>query len=1088
MKPFIALFSCWFGCLLAAAEPTVWSYTTVKQLPRDGIQLYAASGSSWEAEIPAGEKTPAGENVLALRITGSAAASRPWSKQLNFNWPNAVEPGQKYRISFYYRGSGSGEVTFSAARGTPPYGMLGRNTGWKLKVTEQWQKAEREFTVTGSSPAPQAMPRFQFGLYPVSATFFLGPVRLERLDQSFASLLSPRWEYAAESAGRLPVDRIPDGTRPVRLENDSFDIAGAEKRFGNGACALFYQEFEAPAEGRMTVGMAADWFFECFANGVSVYSTLERGNLSPAFAPENHVFNIPVKPGRNLLAVRVVSGSAGWRFVAGRVPVVTGDPETARLFRPEAGAGFRPVDDGRFLEIEPGSALDFSRFSARHTPAGRFGRLIVGTDGKPVFEKRPESPVRFFAFNWDIGNMWRGRYHQWDRATINRFADAVARRGYNLVRIHTPETFFRGWDNFLNTRHADLSAVKIPQTIPELEAVLDAGNLDRFDAIVAAFKERGIYVALDLAGRRMLAPAGVASHVESFKTRLFNDPVCRNHWKLFANYLMNRINPYTQTAYKDEPALALVTFVNEQDLRFESGLKFLTEPFRDWLRSRYGGDAALAAAWGGKVTFDTVPDITEADLRSGDRRAADTEAFLISAMREMTAWFHTTLRATGYRGLVNHWDMIMRTLELPARALLPAVAQHTYFAHPGELPVRGLVPKSVRPNSFVDNHATDCVTEQGSSLDSSYFRAAAAARFFDRPYFITEYSHCAPNRFRHERGLYFSSYAALQDWDALTAHSDTVRLEPDPFLKFDSAFDPVSRVNEALTALIYLRRDVRTAPHSVVLELQNRVLFPRHGLSAISDDYARLALVTRLGLLYPEITPLEPVGSFTGTLTLTPEEFSYLGVSQWYVRADNQGGGREKELFSLLRGKGILNAANPTDPARKLYASETGELVLDGLNETMTVVTPRLEGVILKTGRPVRLDRLTVNSCSRPASVALASLEEEKTLAAADRLLLMLTTNAFNTGQVFDTVEQRICYESGNHPALIEAARFDLTFENGRETPPECWALHFNGARAEKLPVALADGRLRLQIDTGRLKYGAAFFEISYPQGKEAHR
>ena len=480
------------------------------------------------------------------------------------------------------------------------------------------------------------------------------------------------------------------------------------------------------------------------------------------------------------------------------------------------------------------------------------------------------------------------------------------------------------------------------------------------------------------------------------------------------------------------------------------------------------------------ITFDTVPEITESDLRGGGRRAQDTGEFLIATMREMTTWFYRTIRSTGYPGLVNHWDMIMRTLELPGRALLPVVAQHTYFSHPNSVPPLGVIPKNVRPNSFVGNHASDCVTGQGSSLKSSYFRAAAAARFLDRPFFITEYSHSAPNRFRHERGLYFSSYAALQDWSALVSHADTVRLHLDPFLKFDSAYDPISRVNEALTALIYLRGDVKSAPHSVALEMKSEKLFPDHYLAAVGDDYAKLAFVTRLGILYPEIKPLEPVGKADPTVTIVPESFSPLSVSQWYVQAATSQDGKEKELFPLLRRRGILSAANPTDPGKGIYASETGELILNTAAETMTVVTPRLEGAIVKKDQPVKLGALFIRRCTLPASVALAALDGARPLKEAKRLLLMFSTNAFNTGQIFDTKEQRICFESGNYPALIEAGKLEFAFDNADRGTPEVWALHFDGTRSEKLPATVREGKLLLQLDTSKLKNGAAFFEIVY--------
>jgi hypothetical protein len=1072
------------GTAISAENTKVWSYAELQSLSKQGVALFAGSGHLWTPEISIGEKTPDGHPSLALRIDAVPADAKPSGKQVNFVWPHAVGSGQKYRISFYVRGSVAGEIPCAAARGSDPYSQLGKGARWLISVTPEWRKVVHEFTVDDTVSAPQAMPRLYVGNYPVNATLWLGPVKLERLDLNFVSLLSDEWKYRLEADEEsLPVDRIPVGILDASLQNGRFDIGDSEGAHGKDSTAVFYQEFGAPADGVMTVGMAADWFFECFVNGQSVFSTMTRGNLSPRFEPADNIFNVPVRKGRNLIAVRVRSGSKGWSFVSGVAPVVSGNADLELLFKPEAGAQYRPVDDGRFLEVKAGTALDFSGMDGLPRPAGVLGRLMVGKDGKPVFEKRPDSPVRFFAFNWtpNGAGMWRQRYHEWDKQTIDRFADAVERRNYNMIRIHIPETFLIGWDASLEARKWSLDQVKIPQTVAELEKALDAGNFDRLDYIIAAFKKRGIYVSLDLAGRDMITHSRANEHDASFKSRLFTEEKYRNHWKLFTGYLMSRVNPYTQTAYKDEPSIAFLNFINEQDLRIASGLEFLTPPFRDYLRRKYNNDDALTTAWGEAVTFDTVPDITEANLRSGDRRAQDTGDFLIETTTGMTRWFYDTLRETGYKGLVNHWDMIMRMLELPGRALLPVVAQHVYFAHPGSLPARGLVPKSARPNSFAGNYPEDTVVDQSSSLNSSYFRAGAAARFFDRPYFNTEYSHSAPNRFRHERGLYFSSYAALQDWDALTAHQETVKLTPDPFLKFDNALDPISRVNETLTALIYLRGDVKTAPSSVALILKTEKMFPQNYLAAIGDDYAKLALVTRLGVLYPEIKPLEPVGSFTPTLALEPEDFSYLNVSQWYVRADATGSGRDQKLFQLLRDGGILSKENPTDPAKGYFVSETGEIALKGESETMTVITPRLEGAIIKKDEAVSLGRLTINRCTRPATVAVAALDGEKALPEAARMLLVLSTNAFNTGQIFDTPEQRICYESGNHPALIEALEVDLTLDDSRKVLPEIHALNFDGTRAEKITAIREGGKLRLRLNTAKLKYGASIFEVIYP-------
>ncbi len=1076
------------GTHLVHANETAktWRYDEATAPTRQGMGLITGKGHVWTPKISTAEKTPDGDASLSLRIDNSPAAdAKPWGKHINYIWPHPVEPGQKYRVSFYAKASAPGEIHCMAARQSPPYSRLGKRCAWSISTSPEWRKFVHEITIEESSPAPQALPRLQLGTYPQGETIWLGPLTLERLDRTFPSLLSDSWTYLPETPKKpLPIDRIPPGTQTAELEETQFDIGAAEGRVGGDATAVFYQEFQAPAAGIMTVGMSADWFFECFINGKSAHSTMTRGNLSHRFEPADNIFNLPVREGKNLIAVRIRSGAGGWRFVSGKVPASsTGNTARERIFRPEAGEHYRPVDDTHFLEVKPGTALDFSGMDGLPRPAGSLGRLIVGKNGKPVFQKQPGTPVRFFSFNWtpNGSGMWRQRYHEWDAPTIERFAGAVERRGYNMVRIHIPETFLIGWDASIEARKWTLDQVKIPQTVTELEKALDMGNLDRLDRIIAEFKKRGIYVTIDLAGRDMISLSRASPTQESFKARLYTDAKFRSHWKLFTGYLMHRVNPYTRIAYKDEPAIAFLNFINEQDLRFALGLKHLTPPFREHLRKKYVSDEALSDAWGETITFDTIPHITEANLRSGGRRAQDTGDFLIATMTEMTTWFYDTLRETGYPGLVNHWDMIVRTLELPARALLPALAQHVYFAHPGKLPPSGVIKKQLQPNTFVGNYQYDTTVDQSSSINSSYFRAGALARFFDRPYFNTEYSHAAPNRFRHERGLYFSSYAALQDWDALTAHANTVKLTLDPFLRFDDALDPISRINETLTALIYLRRDVKPAPSSVALILKNKTLFPNHYLSAIGDDYAKLALVTRVGILYPEITPLEPVGRFSPTLSLEPGQFNYLNVTQWYVRAATTGGGRDTALFQQLRDKGILSPGNPSDPAKRHFVSETGEISLSGQTETMTVLTPRLEGAIIKKNTPVKLGRLTIKRCTRPATIALAALDAHKPLPDARRLLLVLSTNAFNTGQIFDTIDQRICYESGNHPALIETLAVDLALDDNRNVLPEIHALNFDGTRSEPITALREHGQLRLQLDTSKLKHGASFFEITYP-------
>ena len=570
---------------------------------------------------------------------------------------------------------------------------------------------------------------------------------------------------------------------------------------------------------------------------------------------------------------------------------------------------------------------------------------------------------------------------------------------------------------------------------------------------------------------------------ESFPTDLLFSSRHRKHWEAAVKWLMNRTNPYTKTKLKDEPAIAFVNFYNEQDFRLADPavIQTLKKPFANYLKKKYGTEAALSKAWGRTTTFDKAGIITEEVLRKGDKAAQDTGNFLIECMENMTTWYFKTLREAGYPGLFHHWDMIMRTMEIPARSLVPAIAQHTYFAHPNAVPTRNLAVKSASARSgYTGTLAEDTTVSQNSSLNSSYFRSAASARFLDRPFMITEYSHSAFNRYRHERGLYFGSYAALQGWDDLTPHGDNIRLTVDPMWTFEHGMDPISRASEVVAALVFLRRDVKEAEHSVGFLLKNSNLFPGNYLSAIGDDYGKLSMLTKIGLLYPEGKPLSGVGTFRPTLLLEPKHFSPLKVTTWYVSADNSDGSIFPDLLARLKQRKILPADNKTDWSRRIYQSETGELTLDAQKLKLTVVTPRLEGAILKKGQNADLPILRVRNLTVPTSVVAASLNAEESLKDASRVLLVVATNAFNSNMTFENASMFCCVNPGNLPVLMESVRGTIELETSQKKSPDVYALHLDGTRFAKLPCELKNGKLHLSLDTSKLDNGTPFFEISY--------
>lgn len=859
----------------------------------------------------------------------------------------------------------------------------------------------------------------------------------------------------------------------VTLKDNAVNLGQLAGGFKEQDCAILYNQFDCPAAGTMRAGFAADWWLEIYLNGEKVFSNLALGNGSQGFSPDDQVIDLPVKAGCNLLAAKVLSGSKGWRFVCG-VP-----SRAPGLLTIRSGAQWKPLDMNR-LQVKPGTALDFSTLAGVRRPAGGLGRVVIRPDGRLAFEKDVAHPVRLFGYN----SGFAPDLVDWSDEEIETFAGAMARQGYNAHRLQLLEYLLTGgWQARLADPAAAFAAGKLP---------FDDKAFNKFDWFFHCLKKNGIYVNLDLMNgggyfgySTKLPPEG------AFKTRLLFSPRHRQRWAAAIAVLLNHRNPYTGLCLKDDPALVCVEPFNEQDILLfdQERMREFTPPFRRYLQDKYRTDAALAAAWGQVgLTFASVPGIDEDMLRRADTRAGDAGAFLIKTMSDANAWYFKTLRENGYPGLVSQWDMIMRTLEMPVRAMMPVIAQHAYFAHPWLVPTKHLVPKSANNAYFWNSIDTDIGVDLNSSLDSSYFRAAAAVRFLDRPFLMTEYSHSFPARYRHERGLFYGAYAALQGWDGLFAHGCLVsppRLSGRPMFGFEGWNDPVARASEVVAALAWLRGDVQEAPHTVQITLSGPALFPRHLLSAIGDDYAKLAMLTRIGSVYQGVKPLAPVGQAKPDLEFVPTEFAPLNVHHWYASASNQDGTVFPSLVRKLQAARILPPSNQTDASRRVYQSETGEIRLNAstrAEETMQVVTSRFEGAILKKNQPVRLGSVAIASCSRPASVVVASLDPGGNRIAESRhLLLVLATNAANSGQVFEDSTMYLMVELGHQPVLVETAQLTLSVKTAATGMPLVYPLHLDGTRMSPVPARVENGTLLLSLDTSALPCGTVFFEIMFP-------
>ena len=225
-------------------------------------------------------------------------------------------------------------------------------------------------------------------------------------------------------------------------------------------------------------------------------------------------------------------------------------------------------------------------------PAGKYGHVDVGSDGHLyVGGKR----IRFLGVNICGSAAFPSKQE------AEGIAARLAKFGVNIVRFHhmdAPWESFNIFDKRYGTRK------------------LNEAALERLDYFIAKLKENGIYVDLNLlVSRRLTAADGLPPEIEQVDWKdqqvlgFFVDAVRELH-KEYARQLLLHKNPYTNTTYAEEPAVAFVEIVNEQGL-VHSWLGGIVDRMPDtfkgelkakwnaWLRAKYGSTEKLEEAWGG---------------------------------------------------------------------------------------------------------------------------------------------------------------------------------------------------------------------------------------------------------------------------------------------------------------------------------------------------------------------------------------------------------------------------------------------------------------------------------------------------------
>lgn len=577
------------------------------------------------------------------------------------------------------------------------------------------------------------------------------------------------------------------------------------------------------------------------------------------------------------------------------------------------------------------------------------------------------------------------------REQARRLADDLARLGINAVRFHHMDsTWSRLFDRQSDdTRHLDPEA------------------LDRFDYLVFALKERGIYSNINLnVGRQYKPGDGVrdADRLGYGKGATFFNPRLIELQRELATQILTHRNPYTGNEYRHEPAVITVELINENSLLEawvgrrlvgsddpeggndtwrplpKSYDEELTNFYQDWLKKE-GTPETVAAlrVEAGVAPGAAVPRLRPDQFAKASRARFHTEArFYMHLERSFFEGMRRLLKdelglGSLLVGTADHNDGVSGYPHIASNLALDFIDGHGYWEHPR------LDGTTWTKNSPMVNDPLDSTVAQ-----------FARTPVVDRPFTISETNHPFPHVYACEGFLILTAYALLHDWDGIYWFTWGRGREADPAQGvprngwFDFSVDPVKLANLRACGWLWHRQDVRPAPTSIVRSYDAEGL-----IESLRMDRASAR---------PFFTP--------GFARSTPLQY--------------------KTRFAL---DGRPATAFPEAAPLGRVVSETGELNWEGADQRRGVVviqTPRAEALI---GFTRDAGRATAHLAARLdnefCALMLTSLEDES-IERAQRLSLMATAQATNTGLRWKEDKQTVA-EWGQGPVLVEPVKGEIT-------------------------------------------------------------
>ena len=630
-------------------------------------------------------------------------------------------------------------------------------------------------------------------------------------------------------------------------------------------------------------------------------------------------------------------------------------------------------------DIEPGSILDFSNIVTRDAPAGKYGFPIVTKEGHLAFEKAPNKPVRFVGGNLCFDANFLSK--EVCKQVVNDFV----RRGWNTVRFHHIDVTITKdeWNNLWGRT-----------TYPEISPK----RLDQLDYLMAEFKKAGIYVTFDL-----YAMGGLGS-CEGFDKPLNSNTIkaivpihkpAEDQWFRRAMEIFDHVNPYTGMKWKDDPTVLFVTLMNEDSIAsvWWGAADVYVKKYNEWAKTK------------------GYPQYDKKDI--GKKKEFAEFLYLVKA--EANRRMGKRLRDAGVKTLIsggNWWDNMAQAYE---REALDIVDNHGYGDHP---------QPSYQKLPFHVNQSSD-IKSGNPTYNEPMMKAPS--RILGKPFAVTEYNFCPPNRFRADGGLTMGAYASLQDWDAIYrfawSHARSALFGQHHVSGFDIVRDPVGQLSERQIVLMFGRGDVSPAKET-------------YGYGVTKAE----SMARGLGDMWAN--------------GLFPHPFTQLGYTSKIGSYTTDNG--QQPAVACTK---TFTAANRKDLPKfnpEKTVSDTKEVVICTKKGDMTVNTPKTAAVCSIDKHDLKAGPLAVTGVTTFCNVS-ASAMDKAALVNSKKVLILHITDVLNSEMTFTNEKMTDTKSWGKLPYLAKRGSAKIALKNAN-AGLKLYALASSGKRLREVKASYVDG------------------------------